>query len=41
MISRGGRPVPVHGSTELAAGDEVLAFASDGEDLAGLFLPRP
>jgi cell volume regulation protein A len=37
MVSRGGRPVPVHGHTRLAAGDEVLAFASDGEDLGHLF----
>jgi hypothetical protein len=29
--------VPVHGHTRLAAGDEVLAFASDGEDLGHLF----
>jgi cell volume regulation protein A len=41
MISRQGHPVPAHGSTRLEAGDEVLAFASDGEDLAPLFTPRP
>jgi cell volume regulation protein A len=41
MVSRGGRPLQVHGSTRLAAGDEVLAFASDGEDLAALFSLRP
>jgi potassium/hydrogen antiporter len=40
MISRGGHPVPAHGDTRLVAGDEVLAFASDGEDLARLFAPH-
>jgi cell volume regulation protein A len=41
MISRRGHPVPTHGSTRLEAGDEVLAFASDGEDLGPLFTSRP
>jgi potassium/hydrogen antiporter len=37
IVSRGGRMVQVRGGTTLAAGDEVLALASDGALAAGLF----
>jgi potassium/hydrogen antiporter len=37
VVSRAGRMVQVRGSTTLAAGDEVLALASDGTVAAELF----
>jgi cell volume regulation protein A len=37
MVSRAGRLVQVRGTTELAAGDEVLALAADDALVAGLF----
>ncbi len=37
MVSRDGRLVQVRGTTVLAAGDEVLALASDGSVIARLF----
>jgi cell volume regulation protein A len=40
MVSRAGRLVQVRGTTVLAAGDEVLALASDEALVAGLFRAR-
>jgi cell volume regulation protein A len=37
VVSRHGRMVQVRGGTALAAGDEVLALASDATVVAGLF----
>jgi cell volume regulation protein A len=37
MVSRSGRLVQVRGTTELAAGDEVLALAADDDLVARLF----
>ncbi len=37
MVSRSGRLVQVRGTTELAAGDEVLALPSDRSLIARLF----
>ncbi len=37
MVSRAGRLVQVRGAEVLRAGDEVLALASDGDLIAGLF----
>jgi potassium/hydrogen antiporter len=39
VVSRRGRMVQVRGGTALAAGDEVLALASDATLVAGLFRP--
>jgi potassium/hydrogen antiporter len=40
MVSRAGRLVQVRGTTELAAGDEVLALAAEDAAVAGLFRGR-
>ncbi len=37
MVSRDGRLVQVRGTTQLAAGDEVLALAADGRVISELF----
>jgi cell volume regulation protein A len=41
VVSRAGRMVQVRGGTALAAGDEVLALASDAALVAGLFRASP
>jgi len=39
LVSRGGRLVQVRGDTRLAAGDEVLALAEEGDHPDHLFMP--